>query len=73
MAYNEAVLLQFMINHYRIRFPDCNIVIYDNQSTDDTKKIALENGCEVVEFNSNGEVNDLLLVNYPSLKGGACA
>jgi glycosyltransferase involved in cell wall biosynthesis len=63
MAYNEEIFLQYMIDHYRGRFPDCHIVIYDNCSTDNTAKIAKSNSCEVVEYNTNGQVNDDLLRN----------
>jgi len=58
MAYNESVMMQFMISHYRIRFPNCRIIVFDNQSTDNTKQIALDNSCEVVDFNTNNQVND---------------
>lgn len=58
VTYNESLLLQFMINHYRERFPDCRIVIYDNMSTDDTVKIALANDCEVTSFDTNNEFQD---------------
>ena len=50
MAYNEEVFLQYMIDHYRSKFPNCHIVVYDNQSTDRTIEIALRNNCEVQNF-----------------------
>jgi len=43
---NEEIKLQFMIAHYRLRFPDCQIVIYDNQSTDSTLDIAKSNNLQ---------------------------
>lgn len=58
IAYNEEVLLQKMIDHYRARMPNCPITVYDNQSTDNTRLIALNNGCEVIEYDSNNEVRD---------------
>lgn len=58
ITYNEEVLIQFMIDHYRERFPDCKIVVYDNMSTDDTVKIALANGCEVIPYDTNGQLQD---------------
>lgn len=64
MTYNEEMILQFMIDHYRSRFPDCHIIIYDNQSTDDTVVIAQKNNCEIREYHSYGEVNDELLKNH---------
>lgn len=58
MAYNEGVFLQYMIDHYRTRFPNCHIVLYDNESTDDTKKIALSNNCEVRLFETENQIDD---------------
>jgi glycosyltransferase involved in cell wall biosynthesis len=58
MAFNEEVFLQFMIEHYRKRFPGCRIVVHDNESTDKTAEIARQNGCEVVLYCSDGQVND---------------
>lgn len=47
-----------MIDHYRERFPGCRIVVYDNMSTDNTVKIALANGCEVIPYDTGGELQD---------------
>lgn len=58
ITYNESLLMQFMIDHYRTRFPGCRIVIYDNMSTDETVKIALANGCEVISFDTNNQLSD---------------
>ena len=59
IAYNEEVFLQYMIDHYQSRFPGCTIVIHDNESTDSTVKIALENGCEVRPYPSNHQHDDM--------------
>lgn len=61
MAFNEGILLQFMIDHYRSRFSGCNIVVYDNESTDNTAEIALKNNCEVYPHITHGLVDDLKL------------
>ena len=58
IAYNESLLIQFMIDHYRERFPGCRIVVYDNMSTDHTAKIALANGCKVIPFDTNNQIQD---------------
>lgn len=59
ITYNEELLIQFMIDHYRTRFPGCRIVVYDNISTDDTVKIALANGCDVIPYHTNNQLRDL--------------
>ena len=58
LTYNEEVLIQFMIDHYRTRFPGCRIVVYDNLSTDNTVKIALANDCKVIPFDTNNQFQD---------------
>ena len=58
IAYNEEVFFQFMIDHYRERFPNCNIVLFDNMSTDNTQKIATQNHCKIITFDTNNKMND---------------
>jgi glycosyltransferase involved in cell wall biosynthesis len=58
VAYNEEIMLPFFIKWYRKRFPNCRIVVYDNESTDDTVKIALENNCEVITYCTNNQLSD---------------
>ena len=58
LAYNEEVLIEKFILHYRDRFPNCAITIYDNQSTDRTKEIALSYGCQVMDHYTNNEIRD---------------
>ena len=63
MVYNEEIIFQFFIDHYRARFPGCNITVYDNFSTDNTVKIALQNNCTVINYDTNGKVDDDKLRN----------
>ncbi len=58
LTYNEEIILPFMIKHYRERFPNCKIVIYDNYSTDNTISIAMENNCVVFKFESENTLRD---------------
>jgi len=53
LCYNEAPILPHTIKHYKQYLPSCNITIYDNESTDDSVKIATELGCTIVSWNSN--------------------
>lgn len=58
IAFNEALVLQFMIDHYRKRFPNCKIVVFDNESTDNTVAIAEQNGCQVITYSTNNQISD---------------
>lgn len=58
LCYNESTLLKNTIEHYRNYLPSANIIIYDNESSDDSVNIALKLGCRVVSLNSNNEIND---------------
>lgn len=59
LAYNEELMLPFFIAHYRSMFPSgCKIIIYDNMSTDKTRQIAEEAGCEVWGYDTKGRLDD---------------
>lgn len=58
VSYNEEILIKFMIDHYRERFSNCRIVVYDNMSTDKTVEIAQNNGCEVRINDTGGKIID---------------
>lgn len=58
IAWNEEFMLPYFIKHYRSRFTNCAIVVYDNESTDATADIAREHGCEVRTFKTNNTLSD---------------
>jgi hypothetical protein len=58
ITYNEEVMIEFFINHYRRKFPDCLIRVYDNHSTDKTVEIARSYGCEIHYYDSDDQLND---------------
>ena len=58
ISFNEELILEFMIRHYRSRFPACQIVVFDNESTDRTAAIAQDNGCIVIPHKTNGKFYD---------------
>lgn len=59
LTYNEAYMLPHFIAHYRRNFPDCRIVVYDNESTDNTRQIAETAGCEVRINATGGKLDDM--------------
>jgi glycosyltransferase involved in cell wall biosynthesis len=61
MAFNEEIILPFMIEHYRSRFPNCYIVLRDNCSTDSTVQIAKDNNCEIIHYDTKGLHDDFEL------------
>ena len=58
ISYNEELVLPQFIKWYRSRFTDCKIVVYDNESTDNTEKIAMDNNCEVVNYYTDNKLSD---------------
>lgn len=43
-CYNEALTIAKVVNDYRAVLPEADIYVYDNNSTDDTAKIAQHGG-----------------------------
>lgn len=58
ICFNEEFMLPYFIRHYRKRFPNCNIVVYDNESTDRTVEIAREHHCTVITYQTGGKLDD---------------
>lgn len=58
ITYNEELMIEFFINHYRKNFPNCKIVIYDNESTDNTVEIAKKYGCEIIIYSTDDTLSD---------------
>jgi len=58
ITYNEEFIIPYFIKWYRDIFVDCKIIIYDNESSDKTKQIALSNKCEVISYSTNNELSD---------------
>ena len=58
LTYNEELMLPFFIKHYRNRFNNCNIIVFDNESTDKTVEIATDYGCQVITYSTNNQISD---------------
>lgn len=62
ITWNQERFLQDFIDFYRNRFKDCKITVYDNESTDATVKIAKQNNCDVINFSTNGRMDESTLI-----------
>jgi glycosyltransferase involved in cell wall biosynthesis len=58
ITYNEQHIIPYFIKWYRERFADCTIVVFDNESTDNTRQIATDLGCEVIEYSTGNKLSD---------------
>ena len=56
-CYNESVTIRKVIEDYRSALPEATIYVYDNNSTDDTAKIAKEAGAIVRYEHQQGKGN----------------
>lgn len=58
VCWNEEIILPYFFKHYRSKFPDANFIIYDNMSSDNSRKIIEENGGTIVDYDTDGKVRD---------------
>ncbi|SMC20994.1 Glycosyltransferase, catalytic subunit of cellulose synthase and poly-beta-1,6-N-acetylglucosamine synthase [Clostridium acidisoli DSM 12555] len=56
-CYNEALTVKKVIDDFKMVLPEADIYVYDNNSKDDTSKIAAENGAIVVRETRQGKGN----------------
>lgn len=63
ITWNQERYFQDFIDFYRSRIPDCKIVVYDNESTDNTVEIAKSNNCEVISFSTGGKMDEKTLIS----------
>lgn len=48
-THNSEYILPHFVKWYRNRFVDCRIIVADDESTDNTRSIALALGCEIID------------------------
>src|SRR5690242_6609125 len=58
LMFNESLILPYFVKHYRTMFPDCRIVLFDNESTDNSVKIAHQLDCEIITYQTGGKLSD---------------
>lgn len=59
ISFNEELMMPYFIKHYRKMFPDCRIVVYDNESEDRTVEIVNSYpNTEVRTYSTGGKLND---------------
>ena len=56
-CYNEEITIEKVINDFKTELPDADIYVYDNNSTDNTAKIATEAGAIVKKEPKQGKGN----------------
>lgn len=56
-CYNESITIKKVVEDYRQALPEATIYVYDNNSTDDTAKIAAEGGAIVRYEHQQGKGN----------------
>lgn len=56
-CYNEAITIKKVIDDFKRVLPQADIYVYDNNSKDETSKIAAENGAIVVKETRQGKGN----------------
>lgn len=61
LCYNESKIIRQTIQHYKYMIPSATIVIYDNESTDNSVEIAHSLGCQVNKWNTGGKLNEFHL------------
>ncbi|OVE82684.1 hypothetical protein BVY03_00295 [bacterium K02(2017)] len=66
-CYNEAITIKAVIDDFKINLPNAKIYVFDNNSTDQTKKIAQENGAIVSSVSKQGKGN-VIQAMFKSIK-----
>lgn len=60
--WNEQDIIQDFIDWYKLKLPNAKITIIDNESDDKTVEIAKNNGCNVIQYSTNGFMDEQTLM-----------
>jgi hypothetical protein len=59
ICFNEELIVEFFIEHYRKRFPNCKIIFYDNMSTDNTENIINKHeNCTIRKYDTGNKLSN---------------
>ena len=58
LCYNEEHILQKFIDHYKDNF-NANITFYDNESSDSSTNIMVDNNCNFVSYYTGGKFDEI--------------
>jgi glycosyltransferase involved in cell wall biosynthesis len=64
VCFNEQALMPYFLRHY-LQYG--SVTIFDNYSTDNSVKIAEENGAIVYQFDSEGQFNEAILTHIRNI------
>ena len=60
LCYNEEHMIHATLIHYQKMFQNIEITVCDNESTDDSIKIAEKYGCNIHIFKTDNKINDFM-------------
>ena len=66
LCYNEELVLPQTLSFYKERFPSASIYLFDNQSTDNSRALAENEGCHIIPFDTKNQQDEFFMKNVRS-------